>query len=132
VVVCSIYGLIPDAEAEPSSHRFTTAETANSNRLAAMQSPNTTIEDDGVSGAVGSPSPIHIWDQLTTLSLRCRPCEDARTEQVRAVTSLNGVHVRPAERAAAEQHVADERLDRRLADEPHEEHLLDDLRRHGP
>jgi len=46
--------------------------------------------------------------------------------------SLDGVHVRPAERAAAEQHVADERLNRRLADQSHEEHLLDDLRRHGP
>jgi len=40
-------------------------------------------------------------------------------------------HVRPVEGAAAEQHVSDERLDRRLADEPNEEQLLDDLRRDG-
>lgn len=37
------------------------------------------------------------------------------------------VHVRPAEAASAEQHVADQRLDGSLADQPHEEELLDDL-----
>ena len=55
-------------------------------------------------------------------------------EQVRddVTRSLDGVHVgRPAERAAAQQHVANERLDGRLADEPDEEHLLDDLRGDG-
>ena len=43
---------------------------------------------------------------------------------------LNG-HVWPVERSAAEQHVSDESLDRRLADEADEEQLLDDLRRDG-
>jgi len=57
---------------------------------------------------------------------------DLNVQQVLAVTSLNGVHVRPTERTAAEQHVSDERLNRRLADQSYEEHLLDDLRRHGP
>jgi len=40
----------------------------------------------------------------------------------------HGVYVRPAEAAAAKQHVPDERLDRRLAHQPDEEKLLDDLR----
>jgi len=60
--------------------------------------------------------------------LRRQPCR----RQVLAVTSLNGVHVWPAERAAAKQHVSDECLDRRLADQSDEEHLFDDVRRHGP
>ena len=37
-------------------------------------------------------------------------------------------HVGPVEAAAAEEHVSDERLDGRLADESHEEELFDDLR----
>ena len=37
-------------------------------------------------------------------------------------------HVGPVEAAAAEEHVSDERLDWRLADESHEEELFDDLR----
>ena len=44
---------------------------------------------------------------------------------------LHGRHVRPIETRAGEEHVADERLDWRLADEPDEEELLDDLRRDG-
>jgi len=44
--------------------------------------------------------------------------------------SLYG-HVGPVEGSAAEQHVPDERVDRRLADESDEEELLDDLRRDG-
>lgn len=38
-------------------------------------------------------------------------------------------HVGPIEAAAAQQHVSDERLDRRLTNQPHEEELLDHLRR---
>ena len=45
---------------------------------------------------------------------------------------LDGGHVgRPAERSAAEQHISDESVDGRLADETHEEQLLDDLRGDG-
>jgi len=40
----------------------------------------------------------------------------------------HGVYVRPAEAAAAEQHVPDERLDGRLAHQSDEEQLLYDLR----
>jgi hypothetical protein len=40
----------------------------------------------------------------------------------------HGAHVGPGEGAAAEQHVPDERLDGRLAHQPHEEELLDDRR----
>lgn len=40
----------------------------------------------------------------------------------------HGVYVRPAETAAAQQHVPDQRLDGRLAHQPDEEQLLDDLR----
>lgn len=38
-------------------------------------------------------------------------------------------HVGPIEAAAAQQHVSDERLDRRFTNQPHEEELLDHLRR---
>lgn len=40
----------------------------------------------------------------------------------------HGVYVRPAETAAAQQHVPDERFDGRLAHQPDEEQLLDYLR----
>lgn len=38
-------------------------------------------------------------------------------------------YVRPIEAVAAQQHVPNKRLDRRLAYQPHEEELLDNLRR---
>lgn len=41
-------------------------------------------------------------------------------------------HVRPVEAAAAQQHVPDERLDRRFSYQPYEEELLDHLRRDRP
>lgn len=41
-------------------------------------------------------------------------------------------HVRPIEAATAEQHIPDQRLDRRLPDQPNEEELLDHLRGHRP
>ena len=37
-------------------------------------------------------------------------------------------HVGPVEAAATEEHVSYERLNRSLADQPHEEQLFDDLR----
>lgn len=40
----------------------------------------------------------------------------------------HGVYVRPAETAAAQQHVSDERLDGRLAHQSDEEQLFDHLR----
>jgi hypothetical protein len=40
-------------------------------------------------------------------------------------------HVRPAERAAAEQHVAYQSFYWRLADESNEKYLFDDLRRYS-
>lgn len=43
----------------------------------------------------------------------------------------HGAHVGPGKGAAAEQHVPDQRLDRRLAHQPHEEELLDHLRADG-
>lgn len=49
-----------------------------------------------------------------------------------AATASLKTHVRPIEGAAAEEHVADQRLDGRLADQSHEEQLLDDLRADGP
>lgn len=39
----------------------------------------------------------------------------------------HGVHVRPAEAASAEEHVANQRFYRRLADQSDEEQLLDHL-----
>ena len=44
---------------------------------------------------------------------------------------LHGGHVGPVEVGAAEEHVSDERLDGRLADQPDEEELFDDLRADG-
>lgn len=41
-------------------------------------------------------------------------------------------HVGPVERAATQQHVPDQGLDRRLADQADEEKLLNDLRADGP
>lgn len=41
-------------------------------------------------------------------------------------------HVRPVEAATAQQHVPDERLDRRFPNEPDEKQLLDHLRGHRP
>lgn len=41
-------------------------------------------------------------------------------------------HVRPVEGAATQQHVPDQSLDRRLADQPDEEKLLNDLRADSP
>lgn len=43
--------------------------------------------------------------------------------------SHRGYVIGPVEAVAAQQHVPDERLDRRLAHQPHEEELLDHLRR---
>ena len=44
---------------------------------------------------------------------------------------LHRRHVGPIETGTGEQHVSDEGLDRRFADQPDEEELLDDLGRHG-
>ena len=63
--------------------------------------------------------------------VRLRAAARSETAVCSARAPLLNRHIRPVEWAAAEQHVSDERLDRRLADEAHEEQLLDHLRRDG-
>lgn len=75
--------------------------------------------EDPRAAATGQPAA----DRRGTLSQRGRrPCH------LPPDGVSHGVDVRPAEAAAAEQHVPDERLDGRLAHQPDEEQLLDDLR----
>lgn len=51
---------------------------------------------------------------------------------MKRLTDSLQAHVRPVEGAAAEQHVADQGLDRRLADQADKKELLNDLRADRP